>query len=1556
MSTIGLSTLNGDNGSALNGDGGDDIVLFETPGDPMPANQPPVAVDDEFSTDEETPFSGSVFIDLDSDILETVLSGADASVDVESYRVRLAAGDPLDLTVGVMTPEIGGIGTLDLVLAQDLSGSFNDDIETLQTLAPDLFDAVLASGFDATFGVTSFSDKPIDPFGDPSVDFAYRTDLPLTDSRTDFLDTINGLSIAAGVDSPESQLEALLQISLREEEIGFRPGAARVVVLTTDANFHRAGDFSSAPPNNGDDVLDGVPPGTGEDYPSIVQVRDAVLNAGIVPIFAVTEGIAPVYEDLVTELGVGSVVILESDSSNIIPVIEESIEIATTTIEGAVAGDEFGFVSSFSPEEGFSDVEAGQKVEFTITLENTDLDAMADALTFSIPGFGAVEIDVELVIQDFDPDDDPLTVIAVDGDPTAIANTFALTSGATVAMASDGTFDYDPNNAFESLSEGETGTDKFTYTISDGNGGTDTATVTVTLSGVNDDPDGIDDSAETDKNTVLSAIDVLSNDTDIDASDSLTIDSLNIAGTLGLVTDNGDGTVSYDPNGQFDSLGKGQSATDSFTYTVSDGNGGTDTATVTVVINGVDVGIRVLDGKKTEGDSGPTPFTFNINRAGDLSGELTLKYTVEGTQADAMDFFGGTLPTGTVTFADGMGGNQVITIDVNGDLGPEPDETFQVSIMDITEETSSMSGTIAETAQDVSLSLTTLDRTDASTLDVSGTIAIGDAAGATQFNIVYVIDVSGSTDSDTFDNRAKFRGDTSVGDQNGDGNEDDIIDAEIAAFKVLTSSLVAADLGDQPLNIIAFEESVREEFEGLVNQDTDDNGVNDTNAFLESLQGGGTTNFEAPLQAAIEFLNAQAGGENFIYFLSDGDAQTGAILDEVSMLTNPDGLDATIRAIGLGNGANLNSLDLVDDGMDNDSAERVLDPASLEAGLTRSFIDPAEIDRLELSVNGTLVATLQPDELTNDLFGLSYSATLTGLDVSMDDTITSKVVFDDVSNTSIETSQTVEMLMGITPDAMGLIINDDGDANTSPVAEDDSFVSDVTVEDVVGTVLADNGNGADSDADGDMLSVTAVNGQAADVGSEVTLTNGSLLTLEADGSFLLIYDPAFDGLAPTDSVTESFTYTLEDGRGGSDTAMVTITVDGLMAGGLLGTSVGTIIDGDAGRDTIVGLSGNDLIRADGGRDLLFGSRGDDTLLGEDGFDTLNGGSGNDSLNGGASDDTVNGGAGDDTIQISNGLGFDHIDGGDGTDVLQASRNNLTLGLSSIRDVEVIDSQGFTNIRIVGTSAANSFDFSAVTLNGISSISGQSGADTIIGSAGGDNIQGNGGFDSLVGGDGNDTLEGVNANDTVEGGLGDDLILFDGQSTGRDVVDGGADNDTIQALRNNTVIGLESVENVETISGNGFANVSIVGGQGQTLFDFSGVTLTDIAFIDGSGGQDMLIGSAGDDDLRGGAGPDTLSGGMGNDTLRGDNGTDVFVIADGFDDDTIVDFDPVRERLDVSGITDVTDFDDLDTSGDGMVTEADALASQTVDGLVLTFASASVLIESVTALEEDNFIL
>lgn len=53
-----------------------------------------------------------------------------------------------------------------------------------------------------------------------------------------------------------------------------------------------------------------------------------------------------------------------------------------------------------------------------------------------------------------------------------------------------------------------------------------------------------------------------------------------------ILTVEADGTYTYDPNGQFDELRLDETAEDSFTYTISDGHGGSDTATVTVTIEG----------------------------------------------------------------------------------------------------------------------------------------------------------------------------------------------------------------------------------------------------------------------------------------------------------------------------------------------------------------------------------------------------------------------------------------------------------------------------------------------------------------------------------------------------------------------------------------------------------------------------------------------------------------------------------------------------------------------------------------------------------------------------------------------------------------------------------------------------------------------------------------------------------------------------------------------------------------------------------------------------------
>jgi VCBS repeat-containing protein len=103
----------------------------------------------------------------------------------------------------------------------------------------------------------------------------------------------------------------------------------------------------------------------------------------------------------------------------------------------------------------------------------------------------------------------------------------------------------------------------------------------------NSAPGAVGDSASTDEDTAK-AIDVLANDTDPDG-DALTITSLNTTGTRGAVTITGGGTgVSFDPRGHFDELQVGQTANDSFAYTISDGHEHTSTATVAVTVSGVD--------------------------------------------------------------------------------------------------------------------------------------------------------------------------------------------------------------------------------------------------------------------------------------------------------------------------------------------------------------------------------------------------------------------------------------------------------------------------------------------------------------------------------------------------------------------------------------------------------------------------------------------------------------------------------------------------------------------------------------------------------------------------------------------------------------------------------------------------------------------------------------------------------------------------------------------------------------------------------------------------------
>ena len=109
------------------------------------------------------------------------------------------------------------------------------------------------------------------------------------------------------------------------------------------------------------------------------------------------------------------------------------------------------------------------------------------------------------------------------------------------------------------------------------------------------------------------------------------------------------------------------------------------------------------------------------------------------------------------------------------------------------------------------------------------------------------------------------------------------------------------------------------------------------------------------------------------------------------------------------------------------------------------------------------------------------------------------------------------------------------DENRAPVAIDDSHeVSDGATDQVVGNVLSN-----DSDADGDSLIVSEVNGNKSNVGAS-TLGMFGEVVVNSDGSFSYSLDssnPDVQALESGESLVELFTYTATDGESGSSSSL-----------------------------------------------------------------------------------------------------------------------------------------------------------------------------------------------------------------------------------------------------------------------------------------------------------------------------------------------------------------------------------------------------------------------------------
>lgn len=185
-----------------------------------------------------------------------------------------------------------------------------------------------------------------------------------------------------------------------------------------------------------------------------------------------------------------------------------------------------------------------------------------------------------------------------------------------------------------------------------------------------------------------------------------------------------------------------------------------------------------------------------------------------------------------------------------------------------------------------------------------------------------------------------------------------------------------------------------------------------------------------------------------------------------------------------------------------------------------------------------------------------------------------------------------------------------------------------------------------------------------------------------------------------------------------------------------------------------------------------------------------GDAGDNTLAGTTAADYFDGKDGSDTYLVTIDSGWDrYVDTGTtGNDTILATADLVSINLGGTfgpaNGIEVISSGGFYDVRISGSKNADRFDFTNVTLDGISRIETGNGDDQVAGSRGNDYIGGGNGNDTFWGSDGNDTLLGGSGNDlrpaegplhgsdgldSLAGGAGDDLI---GGGAGIDTLDGG----------------------------------------------------------------------------------------------------------------------------------------------------------------------------------------
>gem|GEM_PF-712768 len=708
--------------------------------------------------------------------------------------------------------------------------------------------------------------------------------------------------------------------------------------------------------------------------------------------------------------------------------------------------------------------------------------------------------------------------------------------------------------------------DDFTLTLStvsteqDGDSATTSASVNITVTPVNDAPETADDTAATSEDTVLTlqSTDLLANDSDVDG-DSLVISAVQDA-EHGTVSLHADQSISFTPDENYNGPA-------SFTYTVSDGQGGTETATVQLAISSVnDVPvIEVVDATATEDSS---QVVANVS---DIDG------TIEASSLSAEHGSVSLGENGDITYTPDAdyNGTDTVQIEVTDNSGAVNAKSFTVDVAAVNDDPTAADDTGISTAEDTQLTIPA-DRLLGNDRDVDGdTLSIASVQDAEHG--VARVNNDGSV---SFTPDANYNGDASFSYtvSDGQGGEDTatvhlkvsavedsisiISDTDAAANAVdentatgtaigITASATDIDAGstvsysllndadgrfaiDSESGVITVADGTKLDYEAddlhLISvKATSSDGssstknfavsVNDINENIAPVAVDDTAVIEPYALPNGGSIVSTAGDSTVVKGEIVAEGDTGSSVDRWTFQHN--GGPLTIDTLSESSSAYT---DIDGDGEKNhiDTMMRLYDSEGNEVAMN----DDSKLGTADGSTNDFYShnqdSYIQLDDLPPGEYSLaigSWELTQEEVEAGHNDNYDTTLNYDHVQDTG--------------PYQITLSGKVSFNKAHPLVTEEDSTLT------IDGETLLAN----DSDADGDDLMITAIGDPTDGEGNVVGSTE--IITENGKQQVRFIPGDGLDYLNDGESASISFNYTIDDGQGGTDTATATMSVTGV---------------------------------------------------------------------------------------------------------------------------------------------------------------------------------------------------------------------------------------------------------------------------------------------------------------------------------------------------------------------------------------------------------------------------